>query len=122
MIAALVARRLAAGRIIDENPADIVLLREEITPDTAGGGVITTRTLPAFRGRITPTTRQIMVSQDPSGRLNLSIWTLIAPWDADVRMGDAFQAQGRRFRIGSVVHRRIAGDICAIHAKLEDIS
>ena len=123
MNAFLTARRQATQRLIDENPVSIVVRRQESIPDAAGGSTLMLSALTPFHGRIVPVGRRAAsVRWDEAGKMHLFDWTLIAPWDADVRLGDTFSVRGQNFRVDRVVHSRFGGEIYAVHAMLEEVS
>jgi hypothetical protein len=121
MSAVLIARRLATERLIGENPVSIVIHREVTVPDLAGGNRLASSTTPPIHGRIVPTKRQMVMRQDEAGIARFFAWTLIAPWAADLKVGDTFFAQGQNFRVERVVWRSLAGEIYAVHAVLEEV-
>jgi len=123
----LLALREATSRLIAENPVEITIHRIEYVDDGAGGRVKQESDLPPFTGRLVPSRlSQVRISRNEAGGIQTSAWTLIAPWDADLRAGsdvvDMFTVDGQSFRVSRVVIRKYQGQITKIHAVLEEVS
>lgn len=119
----LTAMRQATQRLIDENPVSIVVRRQESIPDAAGGSTLMLSALTPFHGRIVPVGRRAAsVRWDEAGKMHLFDWSLVAPWSADVEVGDTFLADKRSFRVLRVIQREYTGEVYSIHADLEEVS
>ena len=124
---ALQALMDATIRTINEHPAEITIHRLEYQNDDSGGRDTQESDLAPFTARLVPSRqdRQIRL-QDEAGKMQLSGWILIAPWDADIKHGsnveDAFTAAGVKYRVLRVIPRKINGDTYAIHAVVEEVS
>jgi len=120
-VSTLQALRDAHARAIAENPVDIVIHRVEVVDDGAGGHSKQETDLPPFVGRVVPSRTQLRMSVTEAGQLQTFDWLLLAPHDADVRVGDTFTAHGKVFRIKRVIDRRLAGEVFAVHAYAEEV-
>lgn len=124
---ALQALRDATIRAIQEHPAEITIHRIEYQNDGSGGRDTQESDLAPFTARLVPSRqdRQIRL-QDEAGKMQLSGWILIAPWDADIRhdsnVEDTFIVAGINYRVLRVIPRKINGAIYAKHAVVEEVS
>ncbi len=121
----LKALRAANQRTIQENPVDVTIHRVLFLPDGAGGRQKQEEDIPPFQGRIMPSKQQLKKRQDEAGEMQISAWTLIAPWDADIKAGsnviDTFQVNGRSFRVVRVIPRKFIGKAYSIQAVLDEV-
>ena len=123
MSSALAAKRQATAWLIAENPNEIAITRREFVQNADGGRTEQTTVLPAFQGRLVPTGRQAASMRwDEAGKMYLFNWTLVAPWTADVKLGDTFAVRGRLYRVERITERRYRGEVYSIHAGLEEVS
>jgi len=120
-VSTLQALRDAHTRAIAENPVDIAIHRVEVVDDGAGGNLRQEIDLPPFVGRVVPSRIQPRLNVTEAGQLRTFDWLLLAPHDADVRVGDTFTAHGKVFRIKRVIDRRLAGEVFAVHAYAEEV-
>lgn len=120
-MSALEALRNAHARAIAEDPVEIVLHRVEVVDDGAGGNAKQEIDLPPFTGRLVPSRTQPRVVVSEAGRASTFDWMLLAPHDADVRVGDTFTVNGRTFRVARVIDRRLGGEPFAVQAYLEEV-
>lgn len=124
----LEALRDATARLIAENPVQIVIHRVEYVENDDGGRVKQESDLPAFTGRLALSRQQaVQHYQNEAGGLQVSAWTLIAPWGAaDLKAGsdveDTFAVSVRTYRVTRVVPRAYQDDVYAVHASVEEVS
>ena len=122
MTGVLAAKRQATAWLIAENPAEIIVTRREFVQSADGGRTEQVTVLSAFQGRLVPTGRQgASVRWDEAGKMHLFDWSLVAPWSADVEVGDTFLANNRNFRVLRVVQRKYTGEVYSVHAELEEV-
>lgn len=126
MDASLKALRDANARLIGEAPVVIAIHRLELQEGEAGGRSKNEDDLPPFTGRLVPSRRHSQRNQNEAGAQQKDGWTLIAPWNADLKHGtdvtDAFEAQGRKWRVNRVYTRCWKGHPYAVHAAVEEVS
>lgn len=112
-------------KLISENPTTITIHRTEYKDDGAGGRYKDERDLPSFVGRLVPSKQQVQKRQNEAGEMQSSGWTLIAPWDADIRAGsdveDAFLVKGKLYRVTRAIKRAYQGEVYAVHAAVEEL-
>jgi len=120
-VSTLKALRDAHARAIAEDPVEITIHRVELVDDGAGGHIKQETDLPPFTGRVVPSRTQPRVVVTEAGRFATYDWLLLAPHDADVRVGDTFTADGRAFRVARVIDRRLGGEPFAVQAYLEEV-
>lgn len=113
--------RKAYEWLIRENPVSVTLHRTEKIDDGAGGWIPREFELPSFDGRLIPSRVQMQEQTNEAGTLRLSAWSLLAPWTADLQVGDTFTANGQTFRIRRVVRRKHGGSDYGLQANLEEM-
>lgn len=118
----LKALRDAHARAIAEDPVEITIHRVELVDDGAGGHIKQETDLPPFTGRVVPSRTQPRAVVTEAGPLSTFDWLLLAPHDVDIRVGDTFVAREKTFRVRRVVDRRLAGEVFAVHAYLEEVA
>jgi len=118
----LKALREAHARAIAENPVDIVIHRVEVVDDGAGGHIKEETDLPPFVGRVVPSRTQPRLNVTEAGQLRTFDWLLLAPHDADVKVGDTFTVREQTFRVARVIERRLGGEVFSVQADLEEVS
>lgn len=118
----LKALRDAHARAIAEDPVDIAIHRVEVVDDGAGGNLRQETDLPPFVGRVVPSRTQPRLNVTEAGQLRTFDWLLLAPHDADVKVGDTFTVREQTFRVARVIERRLGGEVFAVQGYLEEVS
>lgn len=113
----------ATNNLIAENPSEISIHRTEYIEDENGGRKKVEITLPPFSGRLVPSAAKPQMVRDEAGGLVRASWTLIAPSEADIRVGsdveDTFIVNGQTFKVVGVIYRKWHDQAYAIHAEAE---
>lgn len=115
------ALRDAHARAIAEDPVDIIIHRVELVDDGAGGYIKEETDLSPFTGRLVPSRNRPRENMNESGWYTVSAWLLLVPYDADVRAGDTFTANGRSLHVKHVIERRLGGEVFAVQADVEEV-
>lgn len=117
-----VARRNVA-RQIARNPTDIWIKRVVEMDDGAGGTIRQEVALPAQTVRLFMSSLgQTRGVATEAVQMQVQRWGMLAGWDADIRAGDAFTAQGRSFRVRDIDQAATGGEVVALHVDLEEVS
>jgi len=117
----LKALRDAHLRLISENPTQVTVTRTTYTRRETGGRSKQETVLSAFMGRMVPRNLQPEAKQTEAGARTAFAWSLLAPHDADLQVGDQLEADGRTFRVVRVIERKLGGETYAKQALLEEV-
>lgn len=117
----LKALRDAHLRLISENPTQVTVTRATYTRRETGGRAKQETTLPTFTGRLLPRTSPPADRQTEAGARTTFAWTLLAPYDADLQVGDQLEADGRTYRVQRVIERQLGVQVYAKQALLEEV-
>lgn len=116
------ALRAAHLRVIFEDPVTATITRTEKVDNGVGGWEENELTFQTTV-RIVPTHDKPFTKTNEAGQLRLSGWSVLAPWESDLRDGDELSTNdGRTFNVIRVVRRSYAGQIYAVQGMLEEVT
>ena len=119
----LARRRRQTLEAIDRNPSMVSLVRSQKTGDGIGGTHKTgTETLPAQKFRLYLSHRY--ASKDVNkegGQGQLTSFELLGPWNADIKNGDSFTVDSRKFRVEGVVPVMAHGEVVSLQCAVLEV-
>lgn len=113
-------------KLIKESSETIVIIRQPMTNDGFGGQVpdpLGTPTEHAYKVRIAHERSQPAMMTDTSAGMSTNLQRhLLADYQADIRLGDIFEALGRSWKVGPVDPLKKFNGVIGYQAPLTDAS
>lgn len=115
-------RREMTRRAIEMNPTPLALKRVGKMPDGAGGEIDGEILLPEQTFRLFISSYQATkdIVQE-GGQLQINQVGLLALHDADIKRGDSFEQDGRKYKVERVTPVKLMGEVVSIQCVLEEV-